>query len=141
MKTKKGLALVIANADYLQQNKLPTCKKDGNDMQKVLEYLNFDVISGSDLKRTSMYDLISKFLETAELYSTILVYYTGHGVQIDGENYFVPIDCEYMDYEVTRADIRILKQIHSLGDEQYKRLMAYMKALQKLEQMESIVED
>ena len=32
-----------------------------------------------------------------------------------------------------------LKQIHSLGDEQYKRLMAYMKALQKLEQMESIV--
>ena len=55
------------------------------------------------------------------------------------------IDPEYkdtdMDYEVTRADIKILKQIHSLGDEQYKRLMAYMKALQKLEEMESIVGD
>lgn len=55
------------------------------------------------------------------------------------------IDPEYkdadMDYEVTRADIKILKQIHSLGDEQYKRLMAYMKALQKLEEMESIVEE
>ena len=55
------------------------------------------------------------------------------------------IDPEYkdadMDYEVTKADIRILKQIHSLGDELYKRLMAYMKALQKLEQMERIVED
>ncbi len=55
------------------------------------------------------------------------------------------IDPEYkdadMDYEVTRADIKILKQIHSLGDEQYKRLMAYIRALQKLEQMESIVED
>jgi len=36
---------------------------------------------------------------------------------------------------------RILKQIHSLGDDQYKRLMAYMKALQKLEAMESIVEE
>jgi len=49
------------------------------------------------------------------------------------------IDPEYkdadMDYEVTRSDIKILKQIHSLEDEQYKRLMAYMKALQKLEQM------
>ena len=45
-----------------------------------------------------------------------------------------------MDYEVTRSDIKILKHIHSLGDDQYKRLMAYMKALQKLEQMESIVE-
>ena len=55
------------------------------------------------------------------------------------------IDPEYkdadMDYEVTRADIKILKQIHSLGDEQYKRLMAYMKALQKLEQMENMVEE
>ena len=55
------------------------------------------------------------------------------------------IDPEYkdadMDYEVTRSDIKILKQIHSLGDAQYKRLMAYMKALQKLEQMERIVED
>ena len=55
------------------------------------------------------------------------------------------IDPEYndadKDYEVTRTDIKILKQIHSLGDEQYKRLMAYMKALQKLEQMESIVEE
>ena len=96
MKTKKGLALVIANADYLQQNKLPTCKKDGSDMQKVLEYLNFDVIFGNDLSRASMYDVISKFLETAELYSTVLVYYTGHGVQIDGENYFVPVDCEWL---------------------------------------------
>ena len=55
------------------------------------------------------------------------------------------IDPEYkdadMDYEVTRSDIKILKQIHSLGDEQYKRLMVYMKALQKLEQMESMVEE
>ena len=55
------------------------------------------------------------------------------------------IDPEYkeadMDYEVTRSDIKILKQIHSLGDEQYKRLMTYMKALQKLEQMESMVEE
>ena len=39
-----------------------------------------------------------------------------------------------------KADIKILKQIHSLDDTQYKRLMAYMKALKKLEQMESIVE-
>ena len=108
MKAKKGLALVIANADYLQQNKLPTCKKDGNDMQKVLEYLNFDVISGSDLKRTSMYDLISKFLEVAGLYSTILVYYTGHGVQIDGENYFVPIDCEYKNSKAIFTETQLV---------------------------------
>ncbi|MFQ9896980.1 MAG: helix-turn-helix domain-containing protein [Lachnospira sp.] len=32
-----------------------------------------------------------------------------------------------MDYQVTRSDIKILKQIHSLDDTQYKRLMAYVK--------------
>ena len=42
---------------------------------------------------------------------------------------------------VAYIDIKILKQIHSLGDAQYKRLMAYMKALQKLEQMENMVEE
>ena len=66
-------------------------------------------------------------------------------LDITPEQLLTGIDPEYkdadMDYEVTRADIKILKQIHSLGDEQYKRLMAYIKALQKLEQMESIVED
>ena len=57
----------------------------------------------------------------------------------------IGIDAEYKDddanYEVTRSDIKILKQIHSLGDEQYKRLMAYMKVLQKLEQMENVEEE
>lgn len=108
MKTKKGLALVIANAGYLRQNKLPACKKDGSDMQKVLEYLNFDVIFGSDLSRTSMYDLISKFLEVAKLYSTVLVYYTGHGVQIDGKNYFVPIDCEYKNSKAIFTETQLV---------------------------------
>ena len=55
------------------------------------------------------------------------------------------IDPDYkdtdMDYEVTRTDIKILKQIHSLGNEQYRRMLAYLKALQRLEEMESIVED
>ncbi len=45
------------------------------------------------------------------------------------------------EYEVSNTDIKILKQMHSLGDEQFKRLMAYMKALQKLEAMESIMEE
>lgn len=95
MRTKKGIALVMANADYLQQHKLPACKKDGQDIRDVLEYLNFDVISGLDLKRCDMYELISRFIDEANAYSTVLVYYSGHGVQIDGENFFVPIDCEY----------------------------------------------
>src|SRR5574344_1966886 len=55
------------------------------------------------------------------------------------------IDPEYQqsdfDDEITGTDMKLLKQIHNLGDVQYKRLIVYVKALQKLEAMESIVEE
>lgn len=89
--TKKGLALVVANADYHTQPKLISCRKDGSDMQCVLESLNFDVISAVDTTRKDLFNVIEEFIKVADLYSTLLVYYTGHGVQIDGENYFVPV--------------------------------------------------
>lgn len=108
MKTKKGIALVIANSDYIQQNKLPACKKDGVDVKEVFEYLNFDVISGFDLNRKDMYEMISKFIDEAQSYSTVLMYYSGHGVQIDGENYFVPIDCEYRNSKAIFKDTQLV---------------------------------
>ncbi len=109
MITKKGIALVMANAEYIKQNKLPACKKDGYDIQKALEYLNFDVISGLDLDRSSMYALISKFIDEAKSYSTVLVYYSGHGVQIDGENFFVPVDCEYNSTKNIFKDTQLVR--------------------------------
>lgn len=64
-------------------------------MKQKLEELNFDVLYVNNAMRTDMYDIINRFLKVADLYSVILVYYAGHGIQIDGENYFVPVDCIY----------------------------------------------
>lgn len=95
MINKKGVALVIANSAYITQPKLKSCKKDGEDMRGALERLNFDVFFAENQNRAELFNIISEFLKNADLYSTVLLYYTGHGVQIDGENYFVPIDCTY----------------------------------------------
>lgn len=94
---KKGLALVIGNADYQHYTKLPSCHKDGNDMKAKLESLNFDILYYSDTTRSTMLDAITEFIKLADLYSVLLVYYAGHGVQIDGENYFVPVDSKYVN--------------------------------------------
>lgn len=99
MLSKKGVALVIANAEYISQQRLKSCKKDGEDMRKVLERLNFDVFFAADQSRTELLKTISDFLINADLYSTVLLYYTGHGVQIDGENYCVPVDCVYKPHK------------------------------------------
>ena len=95
MINKKGVALVIANSAYITQPKLKSCKKDGEDMRGALERLNFDVFFAENQNRAELFNIISEFLKNADLYSTVLLYYTGHGVQIDGDNYFVPIDCTY----------------------------------------------
>ena len=58
-------------------------------MRKVLERLNFDVFFAADQSRTELLKTISDFQINADLYPTVLLYYTGHGVQIDGENYFL----------------------------------------------------
>ena len=61
-----------------------------------LSYLQFVFLgSGCRLFQAGGLFAVGELLGTAELYSTVLVYYTEHGVQIDGENYFVPVDCEY----------------------------------------------
>ncbi len=77
-------------------------------------------------------EVIMAICEALEIYPEQLL--TGKGIDPDYEK-------TDLDYEVTRADIKILQQIHSLDDDQFKRLMAYMKVLQKLEEMESIVEE
>lgn len=93
--TKKGIALVIGNANYITQPKLPSCLSDADNIARALESLKFDVFKLSDGTRVQMLDYISKFLSAAASYSVVLAYYSGHGVQIDGVNYLVPIDFEY----------------------------------------------
>lgn len=70
-------------------------------MKIELEKLNFDVLYAKDTTRTELLSIIDDFLRNTELYSVLLVYYAGHGVQIDGENYFVPIGCTYNSSKIT----------------------------------------
>ena len=74
---KKGLALIIANADYQSQPQLPSCHKDGTDMKAKLEQLNFDVLYYTDTTRKTILEAISEFIKLADCYSVLLVYYTG----------------------------------------------------------------
>ena len=94
-KVKKGLALVLANALYQTQPVLLSCNKDGLDMKAKLEQLDFDVLHYANTTRMATLEAIAEFIKLADLYSVLLVYYAGHGVQIDGKNYIVPIDCIY----------------------------------------------
>lgn len=88
------LALVIGNADYQHVNKLVNPVNDADDMAISLEKVGFIVVRRVNTSLNDIQSLATDFLKKLENYNTGLFYYAGHGMQIDGKNYIVPVDCK-----------------------------------------------
>ena len=92
--TGRRVALVIGNSAYAYVKALPNPTNDARAMAKSLRDIGFVVTEGTDLDRTGMQATIRDFLREAARAQVAVVYYAGHGVQIDGRNYLVPIDIQ-----------------------------------------------
>jgi len=93
--TVRRVALVIGNNAYAHVRPLPNPANDARAMAKSLRDIGFVVTEGTDLDRTAMQATIRDFLRDAARSQVAVVYYAGHGVQIDGRNYLVPIDIQF----------------------------------------------
>ena len=91
----RRVALVIGNNAYAHVRPLPNPANDARAMAKSLRDIGFVVTEGTDLDRTAMQATIRDFLRDAARSQVAVVYYAGHGVQVDGRNYLVPIDIEF----------------------------------------------
>ena len=94
MSSERRVALVIGNSNYQYTKILKNPKNDANDISKKLSKLDFDVITALDLKRVEFDEHKFKFEEKVLKADIALFFYAGHGVQIDGKNYLVPIDAQ-----------------------------------------------
>jgi hypothetical protein len=90
--TERRVALVIGNSQYHYISSLKNAVNDAQDVKKVLEELQFQVIIKADANLRTMVDVISQFGETLKGGGIGLFYYAGHGIQMKGENYLLPID-------------------------------------------------
>ena len=91
------LALVIGQSTYRAVPALPNPVNDAKAMSNLLTDAGFDVVTASDLSQTEMREAISNFAGriAAKGPDTVaLVFYAGHGMQVDGENYLVPVDVD-----------------------------------------------
>ena len=61
-------------------------------MATALRAVGFDVVEGIDLGRTAMEERVRAFLNKAGAAKVALMFYAGHGLQVDGRNYLVPVD-------------------------------------------------
>jgi Tfp pilus assembly protein PilF len=90
----RRVALVIGNARYRYAVQLPNPSNDAADIAQALRKLRFDVIEGRDLDRRGMEDKIREFGRKVEGADLALLFYAGHGMQVGGKNYLIPIDAK-----------------------------------------------
>jgi hypothetical protein len=90
----RRVALVIGNSAYARVRPLPNPTNDARAMARSLREIGFVVTEGTDLDRAAMQATIRDFLRDAARSQVAVVYYAGHGVQIDGRNYLVPVDVQ-----------------------------------------------
>jgi formylglycine-generating enzyme required for sulfatase activity len=85
----KRVALVIGNSAYAT-SPLANPVNDATDMAAKLKSLGFEVVTLLNADRTRMLRGIDEFGRTAAQADAALVYYAGHGMQIDGNNFLLP---------------------------------------------------
>jgi hypothetical protein len=88
----KRMALVIGNASYASAAKLNNTINDANSMEKVLKDLGFEVIKILNGTYEQMKNSIYAFGDQIHDVDVSLFYYAGHGLEVDGTNYLVPVD-------------------------------------------------
>ncbi|WP_296524209.1 caspase domain-containing protein [Rhodoplanes sp.] len=90
----RRIALVIGNGTYQQAPPLPNPPNDAADVASALRRLGFDVVEGINLDRRAMDDTLRAFGKKLDRADLALFFYAGHGLQVAGKNYLVPIDAK-----------------------------------------------
>ena len=91
------LALVIGESAYRSVTPLPNPANDATQISKLLTDAGFDVTAAADLSQKQINEKVGDFaakIATRGPDTVALVFYAGHGLQIDGENFLVPVDVD-----------------------------------------------
>src|ERR1700736_4956977 len=113
------LALVIGQSAYKSVPALPNPANDAKAVSQLLSDSGFEVLSASDLSQSGLREKVSEFASqvAAKGSDTVaLVFYAGHGLQIDGENYLVPVDVDpKREADIPLQAVRLNDLMHTLG--------------------------
>ena len=106
----KRVALVIGNSEYKHTPRLENPKNDAAHMAAQLKKLGFVVMEGRDLDKAAMDRTVRDFAEALGGAQVGLFFYAGHGLQVGGQNYLVPIDAKLttasaIDFEMVRLEL------------------------------------
>ena len=122
---ERRVALVIGNSAYKNASTLPNTTNDSYSMEALFKSIGFDaVFSRTDLGVVDFKRTVREFLITAENADIAVVYYAGHGIEISGTNYLIPVDAKLSrDYDVDDEAIALDRIIWALQPVRRLRLI------------------
>ncbi|MBO6920559.1 MAG: caspase family protein, partial [Rhizobiaceae bacterium] len=92
------IALIVGNSAYTHVSALKNPNNDAELMSTTLESVGFDVTVVSDADLPSFRKALTEFGRKLRNSDAVgLFYYAGHGVQMDGENFLIPVDANVQD--------------------------------------------
>jgi hypothetical protein len=106
----KRVALVIGNSAYKHTAPLDNPRNDAEDVSAALTALGFQVVEGRDLDKPAFDRKIRDFAVALSGAQVGIFFYAGHGMQVGGQNYLVPVDAQLstasgLDFEMIRLDL------------------------------------
>ena len=92
---ERRVALVIGNSAYSSVAKLANPSRDARSLADAFERLDFETITlKQDLTYSEFRRTLSDFARLADNADIAVIYYAGHGIEVGGQNYLVPIDAK-----------------------------------------------
>src|SRR5579864_7187176 len=91
---EKRVALVIGNSGYHNVAALPNTRNDANDIAGAFQRLGFSVSKVSDGTFDEMRRALLQFGRDARGSEMAVIFFAGHGMEIGGENWLIPVDAE-----------------------------------------------
>lgn len=105
------VALVIGMGAYQTIEPLENTRNDARDMAKVLEGIGFDVTLSLDASTNELHQQLDEFAFRSEVADLALIYFSGHGVEVQGENFLIPVDAQVTSNRDVQRQSISLKQL------------------------------
>jgi hypothetical protein len=126
----KRVAIVVGNADYGSPGlvDLGNAVRDGDAVAERLKRLNFTVFQGSDVTRAGFEQVVANAEAELDNAEALVVYYSGHGFQLAGENYLVPVDFDATSAAEATADAMPLSALIKRLSDRDRPLLIFLDA-------------
>ena len=122
---QKRVALVIGNSAYTSVSRLPNAKNDAEAMAAAFRAARFEVVELKlDLGIRELRRAVGDFADVARDADIAVVYYAGHGIEIDGTNYLIPVDARLVrDFDVEDEALALDRVVRAIDPARKLRLV------------------